>query len=226
MDWGLRTWENRAASMLSPVRSLGVALGMLLLFASLGTAVFSVVENPAMSDPGQLGATIILLLFAVASAFLIRWSSPGYLASLLHRLAAAARRFVHWLLLPDTRQSPWGMAVWTCVLGLVLLAPPTGQARFMIALVLFLIYLLFAMIALATRPGWWRRALLTLLLGPVVMASLIATAEAFQKNVIGEGSLGFLGLLMWSWAGIPVTGLIRLVFARPSPPPSHTSQPG
>ncbi len=80
------------------------------------------------------------------------------------------------------------------------------------------------MVALAAKPGWWRRALLTLLLGPVVMTGLMATAEAFEDRVIGEGSLGFVGMLMWSWAIIPVTGLIRLVVSRPSPPPRETGQ--
>jgi hypothetical protein len=47
---------------------------------------------------------------------------------------------------------------------------------------------------------------------PVVMFGPIFTAEAFQKNVVGEGALAFRGPLMWSWAIIPVTGLMRSVW--------------
>jgi hypothetical protein len=199
-------------------RIVGVAAGFLVLFFSLGTAVYWVVENPAMSDPGQLAGTIFLLLFAAASVLLIRWASPGFFASLLHTVALAPRRFVRWLLLPETRRSPFGMAVWTWVVGFVLLLPPTGQARFLIALVLFLLYVLFALVALVALPGWWKRALLTLLFGPVVMSGLVIIAEGFQENVIGEGGLAFLGPLMWSWAAIPLTGLVRLLFFKHSPP--------
>jgi hypothetical protein len=56
------------------------------------------------------------------------------------------------------------------------------------------------------------------------MTGLMVTAEAFEDRVIGEGSLGFVGLLIWSWAIIPVTGLIRLVVSRPSAPPDNSGQ--
>jgi hypothetical protein len=210
---------------MSVLRNIGLVVGLLLVVFCSALVLVSVTENPTFSETGELFATIFLAAVAVGGVFLVRWSSPGFFARLLHNFASAPRRFVRWLLLPDTHRTPWGMAVWTWVIGFVLLMLPTGDARFFITFYLFVIYMLFAMIALVALPGWWRRALLTLLLGPVVMTGLVLIAEVFQKDVIGQGGLAFLAPLMWSWAAIPVTGLLRVLFARPSPPPTSQASP-
>ena len=200
------------------LRIIGVVAGLLLLVVCGGVALVTFIANPSMSDSGQLGGTIALVLAAVLGFYLVRRSSPHFFGS----AGASPVRFVRSMLERSALKRPIGMAFWTLVIGLVLLAvTPRHGARIAVALGAFLIYMLYSLIALATMPGWWRRALFTLLLGPVVMFGLIFTAEAFEKDVIGEGALAFLGPLMWSWAVIPITGLMRLIFARPAPAPSH-----
>ena len=204
------------------LHSIALGLGLLLVVFCGALVLVSVTENPTFSEPGELAGTLFLVAAGVGGVFLVRWASPGFFGRLVRNTGSSPRRFVRWLLLPDTVRTPWGVAVWTWVIGFVLLMLPTGDTRFRITFYLFATYLLVAMIALVALAGWWRRALFTLLLGPVVMTGLVLEAEVFQKDVIGQGGLAFLGPLMWSWAAIPVTGLIRLVFARPSPSPSHT----
>jgi hypothetical protein len=203
---------------MSILRIIGVVIGLMLLVVGGFLALFSAFGRPSAPDTDRAFLTTFFLGTAVLGFFIARRSNPLFLGNFS---ASPAR----WLIQPSTRSSPLGMAIWTLFIALVLLAlAPRGGARGMIAMIAFLIYLLFAMIALAAKPGWWRRALLTLLLGPVVMTGLMVTAEAFEDRVVGEASLGFVGLLMWSWAIIPVTGLIRLVVSRPSAPPDSSGQ--
>jgi hypothetical protein len=199
---------------------IGLVIGLLLVVFCGALVLVSVTDNPTFSEPGELVGTIFLVVVGVGGVYLVRWSSPAFFGRLVHNAAASPRRFVRWLLRPDTLRTPWGMAVWTWIIGIVLLIPPTGNARFRITFYAFATYLLFALAALAAFAGWWRRAILTLLMGPVVMTGLFLIAEAFQKDIIGQGSLAFLGPLMWSWAVIPVTGLIRLVISSASTPPA------
>jgi hypothetical protein len=200
---------------MSILRIVGVVVGLILLVAGGFMALFSVYTP---TPDNRTFVTTFFVGTAVLGFFIARRSYPLFLGNFS---ASPAR----WLIQPPGRSSPLGMAIWTLLIALVLLAlAPRGGARAAIATSAFIIYLLFAMIALAAKPGWWRRALLTLLVGPVVMTGLMVTAEKFEDRVIGEGSLGFVGLLMWSWAIIPVTGLIRLAVSRPSSPPDSSGQ--
>jgi hypothetical protein len=210
---------------MSILRIIGVVLGLLLLFVGGGLALLAFLDSQSTSN-GDLALLAILLVgVAVLGLFLVRRSSPEFFGKLVRSPARCLIRFGRWLIQPSARSSPLGMAIWTLLIALLLMAlAPRGGARGAIAMIGYLIYLFFAMVALVAKPRWWRRALLTLLLGPVVMTGLIATAEAFEDRVVGEASLGFVGLLMWSWAIIPVTGLIRLVVSRPSAPPDSAGQ--
>jgi len=203
---------------MSIFRIIGVVIGLLLLLVGGGVALISFARNPSMSGEGELPATIILAGAALLGLWLVRRSSPRVSG----KLAWSPAAFGRWLIQPATPASPLGMAIWTLLITFIPLAlvPPGGGGRMWTAFVAFVIYLLCAMIALAVMTGWWRRALLTLLLGPVVVMGLVTIAEAFETRSIGQGGLAFLGPLMWSWAIIPVTGLIRLVVSRPSPPPN------
>jgi hypothetical protein len=218
---------------MSFLRIIGVVFGLLLLVVSGGIALFSFLDNPSMSDDGQVFGTIVLVGVAVLGVFLVRWSSREFFGKVVRSPAGLGRWPIglgRWLLLPGTRSHPVGMVIWTLLIALVPLAlAPRGGVRMLIALVAFLTYMLFAimlfaMIALAAMPRWWWRALSTLLLGPVVMTGLIVMAESFETKVVGEAALAFLGPLMWSWAIIPVTGLIRLAVSRPSAPPDRSGQ--
>jgi hypothetical protein len=205
-------------------RIIGVVVGLLLVVACGGVALVTFIANPSMSDNGQLGGTIFLVGLTVLGFWMLRRWSPAFFG----RFVGSPSGLVRWLLQPSAVWHPVRLAVWTLLIGLVLLAPaPRHGARAVVALGGFLLYVLLAMIGLAIRPRWWVRALQTLLLEPVVMSGLMFTAEAFEKNVIGEGSLAFAGVLMWSWAIIPVTGFGRLIFARPTPasPPPTASGP-
>jgi hypothetical protein len=211
---------------MSTLRIIGVVFGLLLLVVGGGLALLAFLDSRSTSNGDLTLLAILLAGVAVLGLFLVRRSSPEFFGKLVRSPARWLIGFGRWLVHPSARSSPLGMAVWTLLIALVLMAlAPRGGARGAIAMIGFLIYLVFAMIALAAKPGWWRRALFTLLLGPVVMTGLIVTAERFEDRVVGEGSLGFLGLLMWSWAIIPVTGLIRLVVSRPSAPPDSSGQP-
>jgi hypothetical protein len=204
---------------MSILRIIGVVIGLMLLVVGGFLALFSAFGRPSAPDTDRAFFTTFFVGTAVLGFFIARRSNPLFLGNFS---ASPAR----WLIQPSTRSSPLGMAIWTLLITSVPLAlAPRGGVRMMIALAAFLTYLVCAMIALAAKPGWWRRALLTLLLGPVVMSGLVVIAEEFETRVVGEGGLAFVGVLMWSWAIIPVTGLIRLVVSRPSAPPDSPAQP-
>jgi hypothetical protein len=214
---------------MSVVRIIGVVAGLLLLVVCGGVALIAFIANPSMSDEGQRGGTIFLVAVALLGFFIVRRSSPTFFsragASFI-RVGASPAGFVRSMLRPGSLRRPLGLATWTLVVGAVLLAvAPRGGVRGLIALGAVLIYFVASMVSLVAFPGWWRRALLTLLLGPVVMFGVGLTAEAFEKNAVGEAGLALVGVLMWSWAIIPVTGLVRLLFVRPSPSPSDGTQP-
>jgi hypothetical protein len=208
---------------MSIIRIIGVVVGMLLLVVGGFVSIATFAGNPSLSGEGELPATIILAGLALLGLWLVRRSSPRLSSG---KLACSPAAFGRWLIQPATPASPLGMATWTLLITFIPLAlVPRGHgARIRTAFYAFVIYQLCAIIALAVMTGWWRRALLTLLLGPVVLMGLVTIAEVFEKDSIGQGGLAFLGPLMWSWAIIPVTGLIRLVVSRPSPPPSQTGQ--
>jgi hypothetical protein len=205
----------------SALQIIGVVVGMLLLVVGGFVAIVSLARNPSMSGEGELPATIILAGLALLGLWLVRRSSPRLSSG---KLACSPAAFGRWLILPATPASPLGMAIWTLLITFIPLAlvPRRNGARMWTTFAAFVIYQLCAIVALAVMTGWWRRALLTLLLGPVVLMGLVTIAEVFEKESIGQGGLAFLGPLMWSWAIIPVIGLIRLLVSRPSAPPNSS----
>jgi hypothetical protein len=210
--------DTIAPPSMSILRIIGVVFGLMLLVVGGFMALFSAFLSPSAPDNDRAFVTIFFLGTAVLGFFIARRASPRVLGN----FSASPASFIRSTLRPDSLRRPLVMAIWTLVVATVLLAvAPRGGVRTLIAFGAFLIYLVAAMVSLVAFPGWWRRALLTLLLGPVVMFGLALTAEAFEKNVVGEGGLAFAGVLMWSWAIIPITGLGRLLFARPAPAPPH-----
>ena len=127
--------------------------------------------------------------------------------------AAPAKRT--WL--PAALGNPLLFGLILLVAGAALLAIPTDY-RFFVVLALLLIYIVMTVVALIMEPHWWVRALVALLMGPIVMFGLIFISEAYEEKSIGEASLAFLGPMMLHWIIVPITGLIKLgMRARPDP---------
>jgi hypothetical protein len=192
------------------VKTLGLIVGLTL--AAIGGLITLVIALPSswpLSSDNRIALGFFLVVMLVGIG-IVRWASPGFFGLLAHALARGGR----WLLTPGAFLDPIGLIVWTLVAGTALIAL-LPVPRIFIAFNTFAAYLIASALLLMLLPRWWYRFLVTILLGSqVVMFGLIFVAEAFERNSIGQGALGFLGPLMLSWAVLPVTGLIRLLTQR------------
>jgi len=127
---------------------------------------------------------VFYALATIAGVALIRLAWPGLFGRMTRSVAARVRDRSRW-------HNPLmhGLAIY---LGGTLLAAVTGKASILVVLILGCAYAVGSPALIAFRPRWWLNALLSAVVGVLLLGLLTGTAEAVSCQHYGDDAMVML----------------------------------